>query len=111
MEIRGSLANTTVRPSRLDLPTVKSGQPLGAEIICCPSAIAIGAREHDSPSVQPACPIPVLPWSTSATGYLIQQPTSASGAQQIKPQVSQPARPAGFEPATRCLEGSDERAL
>ena len=36
----------------------------------------------------------------------IEQPASASGAKQVKPQVSQPARPAGFEPATRCLEGT-----
>ena len=36
----------------------------------------------------------------------IKQPTRASGAVQVKPQFSQPARPAGFEPATRCLEGS-----
>jgi hypothetical protein len=73
MKIRDHLANTAARLAALTCQRVKSG--LGTEIICCPSAIAIAAREHHSPSLQLGRRIPVLPRSTLAKRLPIKQPT------------------------------------
>ena len=83
-------------------------QPGGPEVICCPSAIAIAAKRIEPASVQLARPIPVLIRLTPTTGCLtISHPFKwrCVGKTAGQP-ASQPARPAGFEPATRCLEGS-----